>query len=119
MSTVTTHVLDAVRGGPAAGVPVRLEERSSTDGRGAPAVLARASTDADGRVRDLGPEDLPAGDYRLVFDTAAYFRRTGTPALYPEVVVVFTVAPPAAGAAARYHVPLLLSPFSFSTYRGS
>ena len=106
MSAVTTHVLDAATGRPAAGVAVRLE------GSG---VTAQARTDDDGRVRALGPDELAPGDYRLVFDTGSWFRASGTPAFYPEVVVAFTVTE----ASGHYHVPLLLSPFAFSTYRGS
>ena len=109
MSAVTTHVLDATRGQPAAGVPVRLEPR------GRPEPLGEGRTDADGRLRDLGPDRLKPGDYRLVFDTATYFTGLGTTSFYPEVSVTFTVT----DAAAHYHVPLLLSPFAYSTYRGS
>lgn len=101
--SLSTHVLDAVSGAPAAGVPVRLER----DG----AVLAEAVTDDDGRVRDLGP--LTTGVHRLTFDTAAWFG--DIPAFYPEVTIAFTVIDPAA----HHHVPLLLSPFAYSTYRGS
>ena len=101
--SLSTHVLDAVSGRPAAGVPVRLEHGGT--------VVARAVTDDDGRVRELG--GLEAGTYRLVFDTGAYF--AGTPAFYPEVVVTFAVT----DTAAHHHVPLLLSPFAYSTYRGS
>lgn len=101
--SLSTHVLDAVSGRPAAGVPVRLERDGS--------VLAEAVTDDDGRVRDLGP--LAAGAHRLTFDTAAWFG--DTPAFYPEVTIAFTVTDPAA----HHHVPLLLSPFAYSTYRGS
>lgn len=97
--SLSTHVLDAARGRPAAGVAVRLER----DG----AVVATAVTDADGRVADVGP--LAAGVHRLVFDTAAL-----SP-FYPEVVIAFAVADPAE----HHHVPLLLSPFAYSTYRGS
>jgi 5-hydroxyisourate hydrolase len=111
MSTVTTHVLDAARGRPAAGIAVRLE-RSTADG---PVVLASGTTDADGRLRELGPEGLPAGDYRLVFATGAWFAREGVEAFYPEVCLVFSVTDPAQ----HYHVPVLLSPYAFSTYRGS
>lgn len=107
MSLVTTHVLDTARGRPAAGVPVDLE--TFTDGAWRP--LAHGVTDADGRVGDLGPDAVPHGRYRLRFDTAAYFAGTG---FYPEVVVVFEVADDA-----HHHVPLLLSPFAYSTYRGS
>lgn len=113
MSTVTTHVLDAARGCPAEGMSVRLERRTPDEGAGR--VVAEARTDADGRVRQLGPAGLGPGDYRLVFDTEAYFERLETPAFYPEVSIVFTVT----DAAQHYHVPLLLSPFAYSTYRGS
>ncbi|GAA6526941.1 hydroxyisourate hydrolase [Intrasporangium sp. DVR] len=110
MSTVTTHVLDTALGRPARGVPVRLELLAD------PAeVLASAVTDADGRVADLGPDRLAAGAYRLVFDTAAYFEASGQDGFFPEVSVVFTVAAPDE----HHHVPLLLSPFAYSTYRGS
>ena len=101
--SLSTHVLDAVTGAPAQGVPVRLER----DG----AVLAEAVTDADGRVRDRGP--LTVGVHRLTFDTAAWFG--ATPTFYPEVTIAFTVTDPGA----HHHVPLLLSPFAYSTYRGS
>jgi 5-hydroxyisourate hydrolase len=78
--------------------------------------LGRGATDADGRLRDLVAEGtaLAAGRYRLTFDTGAYFRDRGEAAFYPEVAVVFTVA-----ADEHHHVPLLLSPFGYSTYRGS
>ncbi|AZZ55382.1 hydroxyisourate hydrolase [Rathayibacter iranicus] len=110
-SHVSTHVLDAVRGRPAQGVPVSLEARSGSDWER----LAQARTDADGRVSAFGPERLSAGVYRVVFDTAAWFAAAGTESFYPEVVVVFRVD----GVAAHLHVPLLLSPFAYSTYRGS
>ncbi|MGI5129469.1 hydroxyisourate hydrolase [Pseudonocardia sp. CA-107938] len=103
--SLSTHVLDAASGLPAPSVPVRLER----DG----AVVAEAVTDADGRVRELG--DLDAGTWRLVFDTGAYFAATGQEGFYPEVVVAFTVTDPQR----HHHVPLLLSPFAYSTYRGS
>lgn len=104
MSQVTTHVLDAALGKPADGVPVSLL-------RGAE-VLASGLTDADGRVADLGPDVLETGSYTLVFDTAAYFG--DRPSLYPRVTIDFEVSGPE-----HYHVPLLLSPFAYSTYRGS
>lgn len=104
--SLSTHVLDAARGRPAAGVSVRLER----DG----AVLAEAETDDDGRVRDLGAGPA-AGTYRLTFATGDYFAATGQEGFYPEVVVAFTVTDPAQ----HHHVPLLLSPFAYSTYRGS
>jgi 5-hydroxyisourate hydrolase len=111
MTQITTHVLDTARGAPAAGVPVRLE---SEPGVG-PAEIGRATTDADGRVSDIGPGYLPAGTYRLVFDTASYFAAQRTAGFFPEVAVTFTVD----GGGQHYHVPLLLSPFGYATYRGS
>ncbi len=112
MPAVSTHVLDAVAGGPAAGVPVVLTTAAGRE-------LARGRTDRDGRCPGLGPEQLPAGDYRLVFGTGEWFRDAGRPAFYPRVAVDFTVAVPLEGEPAHYHVPLLLSPFAYSTYRGS
>ena len=110
MSAVTTHVLDTARGRPAAGVDVVLERfGSEVDAVGA------GRTDEDGRVDGLGPDRLEMGDYRLRFATAAYFANLGQTALYPEVVIVFTLHQPDQ----HYHLPLLLGPFSFSTYRGS
>ena len=110
MRSLSTHVLDAVTGEPAAGVRVVLSRRDD----GVWTDLAAARTDADGRVRELAPDGLDAGDHRLVFDTAAHFAATGTTGFYPEVCVVFTVAEQR-----HHHVPLLLSPYAFSTYRGS
>jgi 5-hydroxyisourate hydrolase len=126
MSAITTHVLDTARGTPAAGVLVRLER---VDAAGS-AEIARARTDASGRVSELGPALIDPGTYRLVFDTAAYARAwasdgdgpggtesrpAATPTFFPEVMVTFTVADDGG----HYHVPLLLSPFGYSTYRGS
>jgi 5-hydroxyisourate hydrolase len=108
--SLSTHVLDAVSGEPAAGVRVVLSRRDD----GAWTELASATTDADGRVRALAPDGLAAGHHRLVFDTAAHFAATGTTGFYPEVSVVFVV-----DEQRHYHVPLLLSPYAFSTYRGS
>lgn len=118
MSAVTTHVLDTARGQPAAGVPVVLERVAAPLEQLASSTweqLAAAATDADGRARDLGPERVDAGSYRLRFDTGRYFSAAGLEAFYPEVVVTFVVA----DAGQHYHVPLLLSPFGYSTYRGS
>jgi 5-hydroxyisourate hydrolase len=103
-SGLTTHVLDAVKGEPAGGVAVRLEHEGRELGRGI--------TDADGRLSDFGVGPLGAGVYRLVFETEAYLGQT---AFFPEVVVTFR----ADGRRPRYHVPLLLSAYSYSTYRGS
>jgi 5-hydroxyisourate hydrolase len=113
MSGITTHVLDTARGRPAAGVPVTLEAK----GGGGWRVVGRGATDADGRLRDLLPADfqLSEGDYRLTFDAGAYLAASGAEGFYTEVVVSFVVR----DAAAHYHVPLLLSPYGYSTYRGS
>ncbi|WP_330233307.1 hydroxyisourate hydrolase [Nocardia sp. NBC_00508] len=105
MSTLSTHVLDAVRGAPAAGVAVTLYQQGRQ--------LDSGETDADGRIGTLG-EALEPGTYRLVFDTGAYFARRAVETFYPEVAVAFVVTEER-----HYHVPLLLSPFAFSTYRGS
>ncbi|RSM85413.1 hydroxyisourate hydrolase [Kibdelosporangium aridum] len=100
---MTTHVLDAALGRPAVGVPVRLE---AADG----SLVASGSTDSDGRLRSLGPSALEPGVYRLVFDIAAYH---GPDAFYPTITVEFRFSE------GHYHVPILLSPFAYSTYRGS
>ena len=114
MSGITTHVLDVALGRPARGVPVRLEFRAGDRGW---VELARRVTDDDGRVRDLTAADQPikAGQYRLTFGTGEYFRARGGTGFYPEVPVVFEIREPTE----HYHVPLLLSPFGYSTYRGS
>ena len=106
MATLSTHVLDTGAGRPATGVAVVLESDAGE-------VLAQASTDADGRVGSLGA-DLAAGDYRIRFDTGAWFSDSGVDAFYPEVAVAFTIA-----ADEHFHVPLLLSRYGYSTYRGS
>ena len=114
MSAITTHVLDTSLGRPAAGVAVALE-MLSTDGDWA--ALGASVTDQDGRCRDLlatGASPSP-GTYRLTFQTAAYHRSNGVDGFFPEVMIVFNLV----DAAAHYHVPLLLSPFGYSTYRGS
>jgi len=105
--SLSTHVLDAVSGKPATGVPVTL-----LDARGT--VLADAATDDDGRIAHLGDE-LSAGVYRLRFDTATYFAAKDVSAFYPEIVIAFEIT----DAAGKYHVPVLLSPYAYSTYRGS
>lgn len=107
-SHVTTHVLDAVGGTPAVGLTTRLETLAGE-------VLGTGTTDADGRIASLGPEALAPGPYRVVFDTGAWFAAAGRATFYPEVAVAFTIDDPAQ----HFHVPVLLSPFSFSTYRGS
>ncbi|MET8521163.1 hydroxyisourate hydrolase [Nocardioides sp. NBC_00163] len=108
-SAITTHVLDTALGRPAAGVPVRLSRIDDSDH-----VLADAVTDDDGRATDLGPDQVPAGTYQLRFGTAAYYAATGQECFYPQVSVTFAVTD-----RRHHHVPLLLSPFAYSTYRGS
>lgn len=115
MSTgaVSTHVLDTARGRPVAGVAVFLEV---ADPDGTWRELGRGVTDADGRVGALLPGGPPAaGDYRLRFATGDYFRATGAAVFYPEVVV--RVRFDAAGG--KFHLPLLISPYGYTTYRGS
>lgn len=114
MSPITTHVLDTSRGQPAAGVAVVLEQSQGGDSW---TVRDRGTTNTDGRISDLVPEGepLPPGVYRLRFATGAYFASRGVTSFYPEVQVAFRVDDPSA----HYHVPLLLSPFGYSTYRGS
>lgn len=102
MASLSTHVLDTSRGRPAAGIPVRLE--------GGGVVLGEGVTDDDGRIGDLG-HGLEPGDYVVRFDTGGYL---GPDAFYPEVAVAFRVA-----ADEHFHVPLVLNPFGYSTYRGS
>ncbi|TFB69620.1 hydroxyisourate hydrolase [Cryobacterium glaciale] len=110
-SHVTTHVLDSVTGRPAAGVTAELDQRVGIDW----VPLATGETDADGRLAVLGPPVLPAGRYRIRFDTGAWFARAGRATFYPEVTITFDLAE----VSEHYHVPLLLSPFAYSTYRGS
>ena len=111
MTRITTHVLDTASGRPASGIAVRLERSGAT----ASAPLARATTDGDGRVRDWLPAGVSAGRYRLVFETGPWFRAAGQDTLYPEVIVDFEIL----DGAPHYHLPLLLAPFGYSTYRGS
>jgi 5-hydroxyisourate hydrolase len=113
MSTLSSHVLDVALGQPARGVALRLEV---LDADGAWSAVGAAVTDADGRARALlGGAPLEARTYRLTFETDAYFRATGRPSFYPRVEVTFTVTSPGE----PHHIPLLLSPFGYSTYRGS
>src|SRR5216117_501433 len=114
MSRITTHVLYTARGFPAVGLKVVLESLTAAKEW---KELGRGETDTEGRISDLLHDNtmLPAGTYRLTFLTAAYFRSVGAEGFYPFVPVVFELKDPAA----HYHVPLLLSPFGFSTYRGS
>ena len=112
MAGITTHVLDTSVGRPAGGVPVRLEV---LDGAGWTQV-GSGSTDGDGRLADLLPADrVRVATYQMRFDTAAYFGARGVEGFYPEIAIRFRVT----DAVAHHHVPLLLSPFGYSTYRGS
>ncbi len=108
MSFVSAHVLDAGAGKPAAGVEIRLLAGDGTS-------LGAAHTDSDGRVGELGPDTLPPGSYRVVFATGAYFAAGGQDCFHPVVDIHFTVA----AGQPHYHIPLLLSPFAYTTYRGS
>ena len=111
---ITTHILDVSKGGPASGVPVRLEYFvDSSSWR----ELGRDVTNVDGRASNLlSPNaNIQEGTYRLTFDTASYFAAQNVDGFYPHVTVAFIVN----DAKQHYHVPLLLSPFGFTTYRGS
>lgn len=107
--TISTHVLDAVRGRPAEGLELHLEREDGTP-------VGSGTTDADGRCPEMTQGlALDAGRYRMRFESGAWFARTGTETFYPWVEVAFEVTDPEA----HQHVPLLLSPFAYSTYRGS
>lgn len=110
--SISTHVLDLVKGGPASGVPIRLERH---DGEGF-VVLVEGATDDDGRIGGLVPKGSgKVGVHRIRFDTGAWFEAQGTRGFYPYVEVVFEVVEPES----HHHVPLLLGPYGYSTYRGS
>jgi 5-hydroxyisourate hydrolase len=134
VSTLSTHVLDATSGRPATGVHVRLEQ----NGRDGWSEVCEGLTDADGRLKLPGPAapgpvapgpvapgpvapgpvaeaGFEPGVYRITFGSGAYFAARGTASFYPEVTVTFEMT----GQGGHYHVPLLLSPFAYSTYRGS
>ena len=106
MPQLSTHVLDAAAGSPAAGITVSLSDAQGAE-------IASAVTDAQGRA-GLGPELLPTGQYTLRLETGPYFDGRGIDSFYPFIAVTFRV-----GDVSHYHVPILLSPFAFSTYRGS
>ena len=114
MSGITTHILDVSIGKPAEAVAVKLD-RQTDNGGWEP--IGSQTTDADGRARDLVPEGAPLTStvHRLTFDVGQYFSANQIVGFYPEVVIVFKVHDPSQ----HYHVPLLLSPFGYSTYRGS
>jgi 5-hydroxyisourate hydrolase len=113
LSGISTHVLDTARGRPAAGISFSLEVRAGDNWTR----LATATTDENGRAGNLIPSEMPfqQGTYRLRFDAAAYFRAQGLETLYSEVSISFEVRNPSE----HYHVPLLLSPWGYTTYRGS
>lgn len=108
---ISTHILDTTRGRPAAGVRVTLEHKDGLRFE----TLGEGTTDADGRVKSLLPQSPEPGTYRITFHVAPYFELLGVAAFYPEVAVTFHVAT----SGQSYHVPLLLNPFGYSTYRGS
>jgi 5-hydroxyisourate hydrolase len=114
VSSITTHVLDTSLGRPASGVAVVLEQ---ADGPRQWRKVGEGETDREGRLGTLtaGAGSLTPGTYRLVFDTRQYFAGRGTPAFFPSVTIAFDVS----SSGEHYHVPLLLSPFGYSTYRGS
>ena len=111
MNGITTHVLDTSRGQPASGVPVVLSVLAES---GEWREIGRGSTDREGRAT-MASAHAARGVYRLDFDTAAYFRAWNLEGFYPEVRITFEIRDPAQ----HYHVPLLLSPYGYSTYRGS
>ena len=108
MSYLSAHVLDAAAGRPAAGVSIQLADSAGT-------LIAESITDFDGRTGDLGPDRLPAGEYQVRFATGEYFAGRGVECFHPSVSVVFT----ARKSQPHYHIPLLLSPYAYTTYRGS
>ena len=110
--SISTHVLDTAHGRPAAGLAVSLSRRNPGESW---SVVGRAVTDVEGRIKELSSVPLDGGEYRLEFATGAYFKASGIKAFYPEVSVVFVVA----GGETHLHVPLLLSPFGYSTYKGT
>ncbi|HLJ24747.1 MAG TPA: hydroxyisourate hydrolase [Candidatus Acidoferrales bacterium] len=112
MSEITTHVLDTSRGSPAAGFQVGLQLKSGDAWK----TLGSGRTDGNGRCRGLlGENQLEAGTYRLLFNAGDYYRELGVETFYSEIPIVFEVANPET----HYHVPLLINPFGYSTYRGS
>lgn len=113
MSGITTHVLDTSRGRPAQGIPVTLEIEAA----GGWKLVGKGTTNVDGRIAELVSADatVAPGVYRLIFDTGQYFASQQSESFYPLVTIIFRLA----DVAQHYHVPLLLSPFGYSTYRGS
>jgi 5-hydroxyisourate hydrolase len=112
MSQLTTHILDTTQGKPAAGVEIALYQQHQTDWK----EIVRGITNHDGRITDWLPKDelLPHGQYKLKFETGDYYKQLMISSFYPFVEVVFSITD-----SSHYHVPLLLNPFGYSTYRGS
>ena len=112
MSAITTHILDVSTGVPARGVAITLEQETSEGWK----IIGEGVTDDDGRLKDLLAADavLQMGNYRLIFETGNYFFDRQIESFYPQITIAFTVFD-----SSHYHVPLLLSPFGYSTYRGS
>jgi len=108
MSHITTHILDSTTGRPAEAVSVELQDASGSS-------VASGLRDGNGRITELGPERLELGNYRLVFAVGEYFAAADRATLYPQVTIDFTVSEPHQ----HYHVPLLISPYAYSTYRGN
>lgn len=113
MSTISTHVLDTASGQPAEGMPLILEANTDDGWQ----IIGGGTTNNDGRVRDLlhEGEGLDVGMYRMTFETSVYFEKQERQGFYPVVKVVFEIQHPDE----HYHVPLLISPYGYSTYRGS
>ena len=112
MTSITTHVLDTATGAPIHGLGVKLESLNAEKG---PGLVSQQTTNNDGRALLLKQGELEPGAFQLVFETGEYFEARGTESFYPSVVIVFRLDDPDA----NYHVPLVLSPFAYSTYRGS
>ncbi len=112
MSQITTHVLDTSKGKPAEGITITLAKRTNSSWE----EVSTGVTDSDGRIGDLlrPDETVEPGVYRMLFHTGDYFERDGIKGFYPRVPIVFEVFDDS-----HYHVPLLLNPFGYSTYRGS
>lgn len=114
MSAITTHVLDTSTGRPGAGIAVVLERKTDSAGWQA---IAEGTADSDGRIKDLllANEILVPAHYRLIFETGPYFLLQNIECFFPQVTISFVVE----DAEQHYHVPLLVSPFGYSTYRGT
>ena len=112
MSQITTHILDTTKGKPAKDITIILFSSNAGDWK----EIAKGKTNQDGRISDLLKKDmvLPAGTYKMKFDTEEYFKKDGIATFYPFVEIVFDIQ-----TNEHYHIPLLLNPFGYSTYRGS